>query len=203
MNQRYYGSLRVLMLLIIANSVGCCCIQGVDGCGSVAYGPRDCAPCGAGPLARLASCRGACGDVYIDEWVSEPPVMDNCGFDCGGCGMCQRCQPVRNLLRLLWGTAYRASCCLDACGGCASCSATTAGGYSKVAAGGTGCNCGQIHPAGPYMTPQPIPMSPAESPRALSPPSAVPTPAPEIESTTGRLNPAVQRRTVSRASAYR
>lgn len=194
--------------LLSAVGSGCCCVQGMPG-GACGYGN-----CGPGPIASLASCRGACGDVYVDEWISEPPVVDNCGYDCGGCGNCGNCQPVRNLLRLLWGTPYIAACCPDACGpscdgGCDG--GYVADGYSHEAyydgghahtGGGSGCNCGQSHssygspshaPILPHESMQPVPNSGSARPLEVAP-EVVPTPAPTVEpSSARRLNPAARR----------
>ncbi|MCA9133547.1 MAG: hypothetical protein KDA45_10350 [Planctomycetales bacterium] len=208
---RHHGMWLLLGLLSVA-SAGCCCVPGGPGMGAAG----GCGPCGAGPLASLASCRGACGEVYVDEWVSEPPVPDNCGYDCGGCGRCGNCRPVRNLLCLLWGRPYRSNCCTDLCG--PSCDGGHQGyvgegyvdeGYyddGYVAAhSGTGCNCGKSHSAPAYgvpshMTPLPgetlqrMPGSQQGAPLEVSP-EAVPTPAPNIAPTAARrLNPATQRR---------
>lgn len=183
---------RVITLgLLAVTSVGCCCVQGMPGNGRGSCGTG---MCGSGPLMGLASCRGACGEVYVDEWVSEPPVVDQCGDNCGGC---QRCyQPVRNVLRMLWGRPYRANCdtglCAPSCdGGCDSYSGS--GGYAgetywedgqggevyhggghAPAHGGSSCNCGSSHAA-------PMTVGPTHSAPQMAPPfEGEPQPAPPM-----------------------
>ncbi len=166
-------SLFALLGLLIAAGAGCCCVQGMPGDACSATG---CGPFGSGPLMGLASCRGACGEVYVDEWVSEPPVVDNCGYDCGGCGRCGSCRPVRNLLQMLWGRKYATSCntglCGPSCGGCSSCdsmgsSADFAGemvfqGEHAASMSGSTCNCGRNHGSSSvYEAPSP-PMGPMQ-----------------------------------------
>ncbi len=216
----------MLFGLVSLTSAGCCCVQGVAPCGDCGLGPATYGPatygpatcdsgscdsgscesgfCGSGPLLGFLGCRGACGEVYVDEWVSEPPCVDNCGYDCGGCGNCRECQPIRNVLRLLWGTPYRTCCnpgiCGPACdGGCASCDS---GGH----AGGS-CNCGGQHmsapqqmlPPGNSIVPQPIPNA---APMEVVPEQiSVPTRAPQVSTSSARrLNPAQRRRDVQQAS---
>ncbi len=90
---------------------GCCCTQGMTTCSGVtSCSTCPTGNCGAGPLMGLASCRGGCGEVYVDEWISEPPCIDDCGYCDTGCGQCRSGRPVRSLLRLLWGAPYTASC---------------------------------------------------------------------------------------------
>lgn len=66
---------------------------------------------GQRPLARffgLTSCpSGSCGEVYVDEWLNEPPIVDQCGHDeCVQCGHA----PVRSLIRVLLGNQYMGTC---------------------------------------------------------------------------------------------
>ncbi len=146
---------RVMSLgLISIACAGCCCVQGMPSgaCGTGACSAGGCGSgmCGGGPLMSLASCRGACGEVYVDEWVSEPPVVDNCGANCGGCERCY--QPVRNVLKMLWGRPYMSSCdsglCAPSCGagcdlGCdGGCGADS--GYSDVDYGDSGYDTGSM-----------------------------------------------------------
>lgn len=187
--QRLLASVMILGTVLMSGA-GCCTIQGVGPCGSCGPVGGSCAPatCGPGPLASLMSCRGACGEVYVDEWISEPPVVDNCGYDCGGCGNCGQCQPIRNVLRLLWGRPYITGCptslCGPSCGGCDS-----------------ACGCDSHSDHGMMMVPsapQPIPAT--EVPMEVVP-ETTPTPAPAIAPTSAkRLNPARNRSTVRRVS---
>lgn len=135
MLRRLSGMMLLLGLLSVVGT-GCCCVQGMPGgaCGtaSVVGG------CPPGPLMGFASCRGACGETYVDEWVSEPPVVDDCGYGCGGCSRCG--QPVRSVLRQLWGRPYMSQCstglcgpsCGDAGGADCGCDSGGSGGYADV-----------------------------------------------------------------------
>jgi hypothetical protein len=197
-------SMWLLLSLLSLVGTGCCCVPGpapVRSCQSA------CEPCGVGLLGSVVSCRGGCGDVYVDEWLSEPPVVDNCGYDCGGCGNCGQCTPIRNFLRVLWGCPYEGNCCPDLCGpscdGCSSCD----GGYiddgypTEVYHGsghmpqhsGSSCNCGQSHvPSSGRLVPQP--QAETITPMEVAP-EAGPTPTPAVTpSSAKRLNPAAQRR---------
>lgn len=200
----------------LASASGCCTPCGGP-VGTMA-GARGGAPMviGGGGLLGLAGCRAGCGEVYVDEWLSEPPYPDNCGFSCGGCGSCRQCQPVRNALRVLWGRPYTSNCCSSVCdggcdGGCDSCD----GGGGELyhdgsistghASGNTGCNCGQDHHSSSHnmhMTPAPSMLGPGPSTMEVVPtPQQVPTPAPTMAPTSAkRLNPAQQRLNVRSAS---
>lgn len=202
---------------------GGCATGGCDngGCGDAACG------CGGGglgfvgPLARLASCRGACGEVYIDEWINHPPQADNCGFTCGGCGQCGQCRPLRSVLKQLWGRPYMTRCSTGLCGpscddgGCNSCDGGHVGHelHGHAPHGGSSCNCGN-HGGSSVISnaPQPIPSYEQFGPSELQPvtpampleisPNSMPTPAPEImPSSAQRLNPARNRQSVRTASA--
>lgn len=162
-----------MMALLLAGA-GCCCVQGM---------PGNCGSCGMGRLAACKSCSGGCGEVYIDEWVSQPPCVDQC---CAG-----DCRPVRSLLAALWGSRFVQGC--DMCGGggcdggCAgTCGYASAGGSGCTTCGGAigmpaasgGCNCG-----GGAMVTEPMesvqPMEVIE--QAPTPaPSQAPTPAPSV-----------------------
>ncbi len=173
-------------------ATGCCCVQGVSTCST--------GNCGGGSIASLSSCRGACGDVYVDEWISEPPTIDNCAQPCGGCGHCNECQPVRNLLKALWGRPYGACCPNELVGPSCGCDSCSGGGSSHAS---MACDCGMDH----HMqsgTVREVPhgatqMKPA--PTQAESKEVVPTPAPEIDPMASRkLNPAERRRAVRTAS---
>ncbi|QDV26619.1 hypothetical protein [Aureliella helgolandensis] len=193
-----------------------CCIQG----GGAMYSSCDTGACGMGgnglgAIARGAGCQGGCGDTYVGEWLSEPPVVDNCGYACGGCGQCNSCQPVRNLLRALWGTPYMGGCGDSACdGGCDSCGGggfagdfVSGGGEYVSSHSGGGCNCGGNHSSGEHYQVVPHSVSPsaplpADSILQPSSPKA-PKPAPEIApSSAMRLNPAQTRRNANQQASY-
>ncbi|MEO8270759.1 MAG: hypothetical protein ABI557_13635, partial [Aureliella sp.] len=160
---RQLSGMMLLIGLLSVLGTGCCCVQGMPGgaCGTSSCGGG----CPPGPLMGLASCRGACGETYVDEWVNEPPVVDDCGYGCGGCSGCG--QPLRSVLRQLWGRPYRSQCSTGLCGSsCGDCGHTDCGcdsggssGYADVlgdgyagsgfddagyasAASRKSCNCG-------------------------------------------------------------
>lgn len=220
---RFPISFGLLSLLVLMGS-GCCCPPGGRSMSGLSYsGGYETGHNGG--LAQFASCRGACGDVYVDEWLSEPPTPDNCGTPCGGCGSCNQCQPVRSLLRALWGTPYMSNCSTGLCGsscdsGCSDCDSMgfeTSGSYhGPVAHGGHGsssCNCGQSHsmmsPSIPSAAPTySAPMSPMPgvkgSSSSGSSQEAVPTPSPTVAPTSAaRLNPAARKRAVRTAAGSR
>lgn len=160
------------MLALILASAGCCCVQGM---------PGDCGSCGLGHMASARSCSGGCGEVYIDEWVSEPPTVDAC---CAG-----SCRPVRSLLAALWGSRFVQGCdtcggggCSDGCAGsCGYASAggsgcTTCGGHVGMAAASGGCNCG----GGATVTQPMETVQPLEVIEQNPAPSQTPTPAPSV-----------------------
>ena len=133
--------------VVVVNFAGCCCVPPARSCSSAGLmcggscqsglDPRfnsgalsncdncgDCTECATGRLHGIAgllsraSCNGACGEVYVGEWLSEPPCPDDCGYNCGGCGNCGSCRPVLNTLRLLWGRPYQTCCSSPGCTGC-------------------------------------------------------------------------------------
>lgn len=222
------------------STTGCISVDRRGGCGGPvgACGGMGCDSCsscdasgglGPGPISRLLShhstgcgCNscggGGCGEMYVDEWVNERPVVDNCG--CGECSTCGH-QPVRSLLRLLWGDRYQ--------GGCETCSSCDGGidlgspvindGYERNAwQANRGCNCGSHHAAtvhgsnvdgstihdegvdhGTTSSEEIIEMQPASpGPTKAAPQKApagnttkmAPTPAPPIPKSAMRLNPA-------------
>ena len=163
--------------LVTLLGTGCCCTQGMNSCSGV-VGCSTCPTnsCGTGPLMGLASCRGGCGETYVDEWVSEPPCIDDCGYCETGCNHCGHRRPVRSMLRLLWGVPYRGDCgCSTGCdsgcggscgGGCSSCDGGMSVSGDVVSSGmhsaamhsvpQKGCNCGASHSSGVHMSPVPM-----------------------------------------------
>jgi hypothetical protein len=79
---------------------------------------------GPGPLSRffgVASCgAGGCGERYVDEWISEPPVEDCCGTGYGGIGSVN---PIHSLVAMIRSRQYRGSChaCTESSQGCSDC----------------------------------------------------------------------------------
>lgn len=155
---RQLSGMMLLGLLTVVGA-GCCCVQGMPSSGGM-YGSSCDGGCPPGPLMGLASCNNACGEVYVDEWISEPPVVDNCGGDCGGCATCRR--PIRNVLRQLWGRPYISQCDTGLCStGGDDCGCDSLGGDSFVSdgyaeggfqssgyapsSGKKPCNCGSSH----------------------------------------------------------
>lgn len=223
-----------LLVALAIFATGCCCSPcggGMSGC--------DSGGCGGSVLGgRLlgASCSGGCGETYVDEWINEPPCEDNCGFEscdsgCGGCGTagCGSCgQPLRSILRTLWGTPYRGGSCAECATSCGSCDGGIVGGESANYHGASvrGCStCGHsyesvsqpsasklappsssttVAPSPPAVPMQPTPsMAPTRAPEPMPSiaPEAVPTPTPIKKGTSARLNPAQQRGKVRAVSA--
>lgn len=98
---------------------GCCGVGERVACQS------ECQTCGdtsgfrTGPLARLFQgaagwngCAGGCGELYVDEWISERPTVDPCpSAECLSCGR----QPIRSLLGLVLGDRYTGGCETGCC----------------------------------------------------------------------------------------
>lgn len=214
----------LVALLLISSGAGCAC----GPCGPMMSGGCSTGGCGeaamVGPrltpgLLAGSSCRAGCGEVYVDEWLNEPPVADNCG-GCGGCSSCGERQPIRTALRLLWGTPYQGSC--D--GACDS----MGDHHGGLHLAGSDCGCGtsHAHSSHPMMTspstmsapstPVPVPSSQMEFyekvpsptpapnmvPPSTTPPNAETTGAP-TNSTAKRLNPARHKSSVRTVSGSR
>jgi hypothetical protein len=101
---------------------------------------------GAGPLSRffgIVGCgNGGCGELYVDEWINEPPTDDCCpSHECLRCGT----GPLQNLIQLIRGRQYL--------GGCETCSSGGSAHYvnahetvhdshlSHGSIDSRGCNC--------------------------------------------------------------
>ncbi len=127
-------------------AAGCCAITGLvfSGCCAIAPGPCgstcDTGVCGQGVLpTRLASrvvnrvasqCTQGCGEIYWDERINHPPVIDPCGscgeFTGASCGVNR---PILSRLRDAWGLPYIGACeCASP--GCDSCAGTTLSTYA-------------------------------------------------------------------------
>lgn len=71
--------------------------------------------------SKLA-CSGACGEVYWDEHINDPPVCDPCGPQgAWGGGNCGTCRPWYSRMRDLWGYRYES----PECSGCSACGMTS------------------------------------------------------------------------------
>lgn len=194
--------------VVVVNFAGCCCVPPARSCSSAGLmcggscqsglDPRfnsgalsncdncgDCTECATGRLHGIAgllsraSCNGACGEVYVGEWLSEPPCPDDCGYNCGGCGNCGSCRPVLNTLRLLWGRPYQTCCSSPGCTGCDEAPAEVMTGEMEY---------------------YPAPEMPDATP---APQIEEPTPAPDPQVRRTRLNPAQQRQSVRQANYKR
>ncbi len=184
-------------LILMASHVGCCSLHPMGGgcgaCGDVCdSGCADHGPFHTGLLRqRIASGihngihngvnNAACGEIYWDERINEPPVCDPCGtcgeFTEGSCDCCPpilwRLRPLQHL-RTLWGTRYEG-------GGCHECSTcgTSPSGSSHCA------TCG--HHAEP-MGAMPAEMEPA--PMAAPSYQSAPKGSPKVRSNQEEVVPA-------------
>lgn len=185
--------------LLAAAGSGCCTNPGYGGCGI--------GPCGSGPCAgRLGgivrntmTCNSGCGEVYVDEWISDPPACcdpcDSCsGQYIGPQSCCGR--PFAGLLNFIVGYRYNGGCadCCGTCGGCDSCGGVSGHGYS----GSPGCqSCGhpmqgEVIQSDEYIQPQPTP------PR--NPPQ--PTPAGNVSTPRRFDRPYYHRATAARPAVH-
>ncbi|MFK7738620.1 MAG: hypothetical protein AB8B50_21525 [Pirellulaceae bacterium] len=196
--------------------VGCGCGTSVDACGGGCdSGCSSCGPQMPGLLARLSSCRGACGEVYIDERINHPPTIDQCGYDCGGCGTCGQCRPLANLVKKLWGRPYNSQCDTSflngpscGCESVSSCDGGCSSGHCGEMSYSTHAAPARIAPqTGPiYMenAPSSAPSVPMQAVPQIVPPAATPNAAPQVAPTSARrLNPARQRSSVRHATYQR
>jgi hypothetical protein len=94
-----------------------------------------CSSCGPTTFAEKSVCRTGCGEIYWDEWLSDPPdCCDPCD-DCGnwvGPQACCRKRPMGGLWSMLWGcrgeSCAEGECCDDGCvGGCQHCGEAACG----------------------------------------------------------------------------
>jgi hypothetical protein len=149
-----YGAIVILPSLILAilslSLGGCCSIDLTCGSGacSKSCGPsiaRD--PLFDGTLkhrvahsvhscANQVACAGGCGEVYWDESIDDPAVIDRCDHQGLGAASCGSCNPWFVPMSRLWGTPYRASCgeaaCSSGCNDSACGQSTTHGHHSAL-----------------------------------------------------------------------
>ena len=149
-----YGAIVILPSLILAilslSLGGCCSIDLTcrSGACSKSCGPsiaRD--PLFDGTLkhrvahsvhscANQVACAGGCGEVYWDESIDDPAVIDRCDHHGLGAASCGSCNPWFVPMSRLWGTPYRASCsestCSSGCNDGACGQSTTHGHHSAL-----------------------------------------------------------------------
>jgi hypothetical protein len=121
-------------LCAVALGSGCCAIRNPhDSCGDCTWGPcfrpiiwrGECHECGPGPGQTCADCSGecgilpalrrgltcgkGCGEIYISEWISDPPdccdPCDQCGNWVGPNAGCNP-GPLKRVLSALHGYRY-------------------------------------------------------------------------------------------------
>jgi hypothetical protein len=129
----------------------CCDVGPCDRCGvssscdGCAGGQQACGTCGLGDYGGVASpgclyyasrairnmltCGSGCGQLYIDEWYSDPPDAQDPCIDCTratcpppGCG------PRVSVRPSLWARRFHGGDCSS--GDCSSCAASYAGSYT-------------------------------------------------------------------------
>jgi hypothetical protein len=85
--------------------------------------------------ANQVACAGGCGEVYWDESIDDPAVIDRCDHQGLGAASCGSCSPWFVPMSRLWGTPYRASCSESTCSsGCndGSCGQSTSHGHHSA-----------------------------------------------------------------------
>ena len=94
-----------------------------------------CSSCGPTTFAEKSACRTGCGEIYWDEWLSDPPdccdPCDDCGNWVGPQHGCRK-RPSGGLWSLIWGcrgeTCSDGECCDEGCvGGCERCDEVVCG----------------------------------------------------------------------------
>jgi len=153
-NAPRYGAIVILpslILTILSLALGGCCSIDLT-CGSGACS-NSCGPSIArDPLfdgtlkhrvaqsvhscANRVACAGGCGEVYWDESIDDPAVIDRCDHHGLGATSCGSCNPWFVRMSSLWGTPYRASCgdstCSSRCNDNACGQPTTHGHHSAL-----------------------------------------------------------------------
>jgi len=108
-------SLLVVFCFVAAASGGCCVNRHFSGAGPCASGAchHACTPCGA--LKQCMTCGSGCGEIYCDEWISDPPdycdPCDPCTGDWIGPQWCSPQSHCLNFLAFLRGYRYQGDCC--------------------------------------------------------------------------------------------
>ena len=144
----------------------CCCLPkpiiwcgNQNECGASDCESCACPDCGLGPLWRWnKSCGKGCGEIYMGEWISDPPdccdPCDQCYGQWTGPHGCCYLGPMQRLLAALHGHKYCPKPnCGEWCGGRCQHPAAQA-----CSCGGVGCDsCGGEHLASGAVTGGPTP----------------------------------------------
>lgn len=131
---RSWSRIAVVVAVACAGASGCCmnrCGEPLPTAGAFASGwhlltGERYASVGPATFAERAACRTGCGEIYLDEWLSDPPEdCDPCDDHGNWIGPqpCCRKRPIGGLWSLLWGcrgdTCADGECCDGSCeGGC-------------------------------------------------------------------------------------
>jgi hypothetical protein len=118
----------LVLILIVAN--GCCvqrCETGGQASSPFLHGGEGLCDSACGPqrsrgligcLRKLLTCGSGCGELYVDEWLNDPPdccdPCDNCGNWIGPHGS-NMGQPRPLHRGNLWGQRFEGNCCSE-CG---------------------------------------------------------------------------------------
>jgi hypothetical protein len=164
---------KVLPLLTLSLLASGCAFSGhhcVDdgGCGSCSH---------VSHLPSRLACGSGCGEVYWDEWLSDPPdcedPCDDCGYyvgprsrllsplawcnlwglrssPCGDCGTCDACTSCDSC------TTGPSACDSPSCGGCADCTSASPHVHEIP-------NQIEFRNAAPLQAPSPPPNTPTEA----------------------------------------
>ena len=120
----------IFLVLTLSVANGCCvqrCETGGQASSPFLHGGEGSCDSACGPqrsrgligcLRKLLTCGSGCGELYVDEWLNDPPdccdPCDNCGNWIGPHGSCHG--GPRPLHRgNLWGQRFAESCC-EQCG---------------------------------------------------------------------------------------
>lgn len=196
--------------LVLASTLfgsGCCCFPCLNPCGGCCLprtitwngGCNECGPgapcggCGLWPgLCSGRNCDQGCGEVYVNEWVSDPPdccdPCDQChGQFTGNCGPC--CLgPAQRILSAFHGYRYCPrpwcgpwkpifNCCPTACGPACGPGCGCGGHAGEMAYGGEMAHGADVyyegppvgHPSATHVQPQPhAEPAPAAQPESTS-----------------------------------
>ncbi len=99
------------VLFVFSSMVGCCTLhRTTPGCNGTQcdVGDACCTGC-LSPLQQLMGCSSGCGEIYWDEWLSDPPdccdPCDQCGNWIGPHGCCgARARPLNHAN--FWGRRH-------------------------------------------------------------------------------------------------